>query len=62
MTQNPRKIIQVSAMAMTDNDNTSYPPTVIALADDGTVWESNYSHDKSRWGDWAPLPAIPQPK
>lgn len=56
-----RKVVQVAAMPMTDNENVSFPPTVVALADDGTIWGSSYNHDKRNWDKWEQLPKIPQP-
>jgi hypothetical protein len=55
-----RKIIQVAAMPLVDGEEKSYPPSVIALADDGTIWESFYSFDSSEWKEWVQLPSIPQ--
>lgn len=55
-----RKIIQVAAMSMANSEKLTYPPSVIALADDGSVWESTYSHNKDGWLEWERLPPLPQ--
>ncbi len=57
-----RKAIQVAAMPTTDNENVSFPPTVVALADDGSIWASSYDFGKGNWDNWERLPGIPQPR
>lgn len=57
-----RKIIQIAATPMTDTERATFPPTVVALTDDGLVWESCYNFSKDAWEGWSQMPVIPQPK
>lgn len=50
---NQRKIVQITACEAEDN-----PYTVVALCDDGTLWEG--THVSGCW-EWSQLPAIPAP-
>jgi hypothetical protein len=51
-----RKIIQISAIPAT----TEHTNGILALCDDGMVWENYSNPDKPTWDGWHPLPAIPQ--
>lgn len=55
-----RKIIQFKVTEETTGNYQS----IIALCDDGTLWETAYSErgeiDEYEWEEWKELPAIPQ--
>lgn len=53
-----RKFVQISAMTLASAKQ--YSASVVALADDGTIWESCYSFDSGTWQNWSQLPAAPQ--
>lgn len=49
-----RKIVQ---MAIDFSSDSSCPPYIYALCNDGTLWGINDKPDEK----WRPLPSIPQP-
>jgi hypothetical protein len=51
-----RVIIQVSTTSFGRGGDQS----LIALANDGTVWEIVWQCDRQTWGDWYPLLPLPQ--
>jgi len=49
-----RKVVQISVSGVANTSNTQSDYIVVALCDDGTVWEMLGTHP------WQQLPAIPQ--
>jgi len=49
-----RKIIQIAGAPET---NGAYQ-TLVALCDDGTLWETYFNR---KWQPWAEIPGVPQP-
>lgn len=50
----PRKVIQIA----TNGGGHQYYPCIVALCDDGTIWEKNY--DKDGYKRWDFIDEVPQ--
>lgn len=63
MSATTRKIMQIATLPGYEATNVSdyNPPLVIALADDGTLWDLTYSSDVGgEWTTWRQLPPLPE--
>jgi hypothetical protein len=52
-----RKITQISAMAYAGSGFTGPSRSIVALCDDGTLWDGVWH--QGQWS-WTPLPPVPQ--
>lgn len=54
-----RKLIQIAVMAPGHDADKGYPPAVVGLADDGSVWVAGFKPEMHEWMDWKRLPNLP---
>lgn len=56
MEQASRQIIQIAAIPATETHNVG----VLALCQDGTLWDNYADPDNNTWDGWHQLPSIPE--
>lgn len=55
------KVIQITVVPGFDlAEDREQPPIILALTEDGSIWENRYNAYGNSWSTWQQLPPLPE--